>query len=84
MGFLFVAPKTASDQDFDAYKSAFEKIEIIDEYPYVITNSNLTSERGFFWYMAPYHLITSSINSFLAFNFLMLLIFGKYILQKIV
>ena len=83
MGFLFIAPETASDQDFYAYKTAFENIQLINEYPYVITESNLTSERGFFWYMVPYHLVTSSFNSFLALNFLALIILGSFILKKI-
>jgi hypothetical protein len=81
--FLSVAPPTASEQDFDAYKTGFENIELISEYPYVVSSTNLTAERGFFWYMVIFHSFTNQFNVFLILNFLTLSILNAYFLKKI-
>jgi len=81
--FLAFAPPTASDQDFDAYKSGFENIEFINEYPFVISDTNLTAERGFFWYMVIFHTLTNQFNVFLVLNFLLLSFSNAFILKKL-
>lgn len=81
--FLAIAPPTASDQDFEAYKSGFENIEFVYEYPFVISNTNLTAERGFFWYMVIFHVLTNQFNIFLILNFLLLSFLNGSLLKKL-
>ena len=81
VGFLLTFP--TNELDYDTYKDAYDNSVLTSEFPWLYSETILTSERGYIYYQAFFGVfLPFGFPSFLAINFLICLAISFFIFKN--